>query len=73
MYIEDFLTLTERTAYEQARTTVEMMEELAILRAENADLNQKLGERNDYIDGLYKNSIGQMGSLLSAFIERAES
>ncbi|MEK4006380.1 hypothetical protein [Paenibacillus sp. FSL H3-0333] len=72
MYYLDYLTLQERAVYEQARTTVEMMEELMSLRAENSGLTKKLDERDNYIDGLYKNSIGQMGNLLSGLIDKAE-
>lgn len=68
----DYLSPQERFAYEQAITTVEMMEELMSLRADNARLHKKLDERDVYIDGLYKNSIGQMGSLLSGLIAKTE-
>lgn len=68
----DYLSPQERFAYEQAITTVEMMEELMSLRADNARLHKKLDEQDVYIDGLYKNSIGQMGSLLSGLIAKTE-
>ncbi|MNW67029.1 hypothetical protein D3C74_455600 [compost metagenome] len=50
-----------------------MMQELMSLRADNDRLIKKLNERDNYIDGLYKNSIGQMGSLLSGLTTKTEN
>lgn len=69
----DFLSPQERLTYENALSIVEMIEELINLRYENRELTKRLNDRDNYIDGLYKNSIGQMGSLLSGLIDTSKS
>ncbi|WP_145413353.1 hypothetical protein [Paenibacillus xylanexedens] len=69
----DYLSPQERLTYENALSTIEMIEELVSLRYENRELTKRLNERDKQIDGLYKNSIGQMGSLLSGLIGKTES
>lgn len=73
MFVIDYLTPSELVAYEQARTIVDVMEELACLRAENLSLQNKLNERDNYIDGLFKQNITHIGDILSTMIAKTEA
>lgn len=68
-YFEDEFDQYEEV-YQNALTTVKIIEENRRLKRENARLNQKLREYQDNLDKQYKYAQNQVGNILSALINQ---
>jgi regulator of replication initiation timing len=70
MYMDDDFEIEQ--LYQQSLAIVRVIEENRRLKAENAYLAKKLKERDQFIDNQYKQTMSQVGNILSVLINREE-